>query len=83
MVSMFSIIILTSIILILSTKLKINSSIFMGKFTVSYIIISTISSILFIANTLNYNGGIQAILLLAYSNIVTLFFEELILHRYT
>ena len=82
MASMVSMIILTSIILRLSRKAEINLSIFPDKFTVSYIIVSIISVVLFIASPLNYKGGIEPILLLVYSSIVTPIFEELIFRGY-
>ena len=82
MASMVSMIILTSIILRLSRKAEINLSIFPDKFTVSYIIVSIISVVLFIASPSNYKGGIESILLLVYSSIVTPIFEELIFRGY-
>ena len=82
MASMVSMIILTSIILRLSRKAEINLSIFPDKFTVSYIIVSIISVVLFIASPSNYKGGIEPILLLVYSSIVTPIFEELIFRGY-
>ena len=82
MASMVSMIILTSIILRLSRKAEINLSIFPDKFTVSYISVSIISVVLFIASPLNYKGGIEPILLLVYSSIVTPIFEELIFRGY-
>ena len=82
MASMVSMIILTSIILRLSRKAEINLSIFPDKFTVSYIIVSIISVMLFIASPSNYKGGIEPILLLVYSSIVTPIFEELIFRGY-
>ena len=82
MASMVSMIILTSIILRLSRKAEINLSIFPDKFTVSYIIVSIISVMLFIASPSNYKGGIESILLLVYSSIVTPIFEELIFRGY-
>ena len=82
MASMVSMIILTSIILRLSRKAEINLSIFPDKFTVSYIIVSIISVVLFIASPSNYKGGIESILLLVYSSIVTPVFEELIFRGY-
>lgn len=80
--SMVSMIILTSIILRLSRKAEINLSIFPDKFTVSYISVSIISVVLFIASPSNYKGGIESILLLVYSSIVTPIFEELIFRGY-
>ena len=80
--SMVSMIILTSIILRLSRKAEINLSIFPDKFTVSYISVSIISVVLFIASPSNYKGGIEPILLLVYSSIVTPVFEELIFRGY-
>ncbi len=82
MASMVSMIILTSIILRLSRKAEINLSIFPDKFTVSYISVSIISVVLFIASPSNYKGGIEPILLLVYSSIVTPIFEELIFRGY-
>ena len=82
MASMVSMIILTSIILRLSRKAEINLSIFPDKFTVSYISVSIISVVLFIASPSNYKGGIESILLLVYSSIVTPIFEELIFRGY-
>ena len=82
MASMVSMIILTSIILRLSRKAEINLSIFPDKFTVSYISVSIISVVLFIASPSNYKGGIEPILLLVYSSIVTPVFEELIFRGY-
>ena len=82
MASMVSMIILTSIILRLSRKAEINLSIFPDKFTVSYISVSIISVVLFIASPSNYKGGIESILLLVYSSIVTPVFEELIFRGY-
>ena len=82
MASMVSMIILTSIILRLSRKAEINLSIFPDKFTVSYISVSIISVVLFIARPSNYKGGIESILLLVYSSIVTPIFEELIFRGY-
>ena len=82
MASMVSMIILTCIILRLSRKVKINLSIFPEKFTVSYISVSIISAVLFITSPSNYNGGVESILLLAYSSIVTPIFEELIFRGY-
>ena len=82
MASMVSMIILTSIILRLSRKAEINLSIFPDKFTVSYISVSIISVVLFIASPSNYKGGIESILLLVYSSIVTPIFEELISRGY-
>ena len=82
MASMVSMIILTSIILRLSRKAEINLSIFPDKFTVSYISVSIISVVLFIASQSNYKGGIEPILLLVYSSIVTPIFEELIFRGY-
>ena len=82
MASMVSMIILTSIILRLSRKAEINLSIFPDKFTVSYISISIISVVLFIASPSNYKDGIEPILLLVYSSIVTPIFEELIFRGY-
>ena len=82
MASMASMIILTSIILRLSRKAEINLSIFPDKFTVSYISVSIISVVLFIASPSNYKGGIEPILLLVYSSIVTPIFEELIFRGY-
>ena len=82
MASMVSMIILTSIILRLSRKAEINLSIFPDKFTVSYISVSIISVVLFIASSSNYKGGIEPILLLVYSSIVTPIFEELIFRGY-
>ena len=75
-------IILTSIILRLSRKAEINLSIFPDKFTVSYISVSIISVVLFIASPSNYKDGIEPILLLVYSSIVTPIFEELIFRGY-
>ena len=82
MASMVSMIILTSIILRLSRKAEINLSIFPDKFTVSYISVSIISVVLFIASPSNYKDGIEPILLLVYSSIVTPIFEELIFRGY-
>lgn len=82
MASMVSMIILTSIILRLSRKAEINLSIFPDKFTVPYISVSIISVVLFIASPSNYKGGIEPILLLVYSSIVTPIFEELIFRGY-
>ena len=82
MASMVSMIILTSIILRLSRKAEINLSIFPDKFTVSYISVSIISVVLFIASPSNYKSGIESILLLVYSSIVTPIFEELIFRGY-
>ena len=82
MASMVSMIILTCIILRLSRKVEINLSIFPDKFTVSYISVSIISVVLFIASPSNYKGGIEPILLLVYSSIVTPIFEELIFRGY-
>ena len=82
MASMVSMIILTSIILRISRKAEINLSIFPDKFTVSYISVSIISVVLFIASPSNYKGGIEPILLLVYSSIVTPIFEELIFRGY-
>ena len=82
MASMVAMIILSSIILGLSRKAERNLSIFPDKFTVSYISVSVISGLLFIASPSNFSGGIESILLLTYSSIVTPVFEELIFRGY-
>lgn len=82
MASMVAMVILITMLLTLSRKLKIDLSIFPPQFTAPYICISIIAGILFIATPSNFTGGLRAISLLMYSSIVTPIFEELIFRGY-
>lgn len=82
MATMTAMVIMTSLVLVLSQKLKINFSIFPIKFTALYISASIITGILLVINPTNYTDGIKSIFFLVYSCIVTPVFEELIFRGY-
>ena len=78
MASMAAMLVLTGFLLSLSRKAKTKLSIFPDPFTVPYIGAAVLFAVLLIASPLNGQGGMESVLLLAYSCMVTPVFEELL-----
>ena len=82
MASMIAMLILTGFLWRLSKKTKTELSVFPDKFTVPDIGAFVLFAVLLIASPSNYQGGINSVLLLAYSCIVTPVFEKLLFRGY-
>lgn len=80
--SMFAMIVITVLFVIFTRKQNVSLSIFPDKFGTFYIIVTIVVTVIFIATPSNFTGSFQAIILLAYSSIVTPIFEELIFRGY-
>jgi len=80
--SMFAMIVITVLFIIFTRKQNVSLSIFPDKFSGFYILVTIVVTFLFIATPSNFTGGLQAIILLVYSSIVTPIFEELIFRGY-
>lgn len=82
MASMFAMMVITVLFIIFTRKRNVSLSIFPDKFGMFYMLVTIVATVLFIAAPSNFTGGFQAIILLAYSSIVTPVFEELIFRGY-
>lgn len=80
--SMCKMIVFTIIFIIFTKKRKVSLSVFPTNFGKSYIIVTTIAMILYLTTPSNYSGGLQPIVLLFYSSVVTPVFEEIIFRGY-
>lgn len=80
--SMAAMSLLIILILEVSKQRKISLSIFPVKFDRSYIVVTIIFVLLFVSTPSNYTEGIQAIILLWYSSLITPIFEELLFRGY-
>ncbi len=80
--SMTAMLILTGLLLGLSIRFRTGLSVFPDKLTALYIGATVLFAVLLIASPLNYRGGTESVLLLAYSCIVTPVFEELLFRGY-
>lgn len=78
MASMFSMIILTSIIIAISKIYKLELSVFPQKFSLGYVLCSALFLIIFILTPSNFSGNIEDIFLLIYSSVVIPLYEEII-----
>lgn len=76
--SMLSFLLLTALIVVICKRRKITLTIFPPKFNRRYLFATGIVGLLLVTTPAYYSGGIEAILLLIYSSIVTPIFEELI-----
>jgi membrane protease YdiL (CAAX protease family) len=75
-------IVITVSLIIFTRKQNVSLSIFPDKFSVFYIVVTIVVTVLLIATPSNFTGGFQAIILLVYSSVVTSVFEELIFRGY-
>lgn len=80
--SMAAMSLLIIMILEVSKRRKISLSIFPVKFDRSYIVVTIIFVLLLVSTPSNYTEGIQAIILLGYSSLITPIFEELLFRGY-
>ena len=80
--SMLSFLLLTALIVVICKRQKIALTIFPPRFSRRYFFATGIVGLLLVTTPAYYSGGIEAILLLIYSSIVTPIFEELIFRRY-
>lgn len=80
--SMLSFLLLTALIVVICKRRKIALTIFPPRFSRRYFFATGIVGLLLVTTPAYYSGGIEAILLLIYSSIVTPIFEELIFRRY-
>lgn len=80
--SMAAMSLLIILILEVSKRRKISLSIFPVKFDRSYIVVTIIFVLLLVSTPSNYTEGIQAIILLGYSSLITPIFEELLFRGY-
>lgn len=80
--SMFAMMISTVLFVIFTNKRNVSLSIFPDKFGISYILVTIVVAVLFIATPSNFAGRFQTTILLIHSSIVTPIFEELIFRGY-
>lgn len=76
MATMFSMLLLSFLLLLMAKRKKVELSVFPEKFSKWYIIFTMIAVILLITTPSNYTGRMEPILLLIYSSIVVPFLKN-------
>ncbi|MFR3686050.1 MAG: lysostaphin resistance A-like protein [Enterococcus sp.] len=82
LVSMFAMILMSGMILFISKQREIRLSIFPSNFAKTYVVGTIVFVLLLASAPSNYVGGLQTIMLLIYSSVVTPIYEELIFRGY-
>lgn len=80
--SMFAMILMSGMILFISKQREIRLSIFPSNFAKTYVVGTIVFVLLLASAPSNYVGGLQTIMLLIYSSVVTPIYEELIFRGY-
>lgn len=80
--SMVAMILMSGMILFISKQREIRLSIFPSNFGKSYVVGTIVFVLLLASAPSNYVGGLQTIMLLIYSSVVTPIYEELIFRGY-